>query len=128
MKTLQLSNFNPSDRQTGQVPGETPHIDLIGKRLSTLGATVSILAIGIPVAGASAAVPTRVTSHRGVTASAAQARPPGTDSGPTTIKGPTNNGGTVTKDPTAGLQWASSTAPFAISLFPNSGRTVASGP
>jgi len=126
MKTLHLSNFNPSDRQNGRVPGETPHIDLIGRRLSTLGATVSILAIGIPVAGASAAVPTGVTSHRGVMASAPHASPP-VNPGPTTIKGPTNNGGTVTKDPTAGLQWASAT-PFAISLFPNSGRTVASGP
>jgi hypothetical protein len=88
--------------RTGRVPGETRHMNPIRKRLATL-AGVSILAMGIPIAGASAAAPT-------------------------TIKGPTINGGTVAKDPTGGLQWASGSAPLAISVLSNSsGGTVASG-
>jgi hypothetical protein len=118
-----------SRRRTGRVPGEPRHMSLIRTRLGPLAATVSLLAIGIPVAGASAAVPMGLSSQRGVMASAPQARPPVTDSGPTTVKGPTISGGTVTKDPTASLQFASATTPFAISLLSgNSGGTVASGP
>jgi hypothetical protein len=116
-----------SRRQTGRVPGEPRHMNLIRKRLAALAAAVSILAIGIPVAGASAAVPTGLTSHRGVTASAPQAHPAATDSGPTII-GPRISGGTATQGLAADLQFSSSSAPQAISLLSsNAGGTVASG-
>jgi hypothetical protein len=126
MKTFQLSNFGLSDRQTGRVPGEPGRMNLIGKRLAALAATASILAIGVPVAGASAAVPVGLTSHR-VAASAPQARSAVTDSGPTII-GPRISGGTVTQGLAAGLQFSSTSAPQAISLLSsNAGGTVASG-
>jgi hypothetical protein len=111
MKTLQLSNFSAGDAI---------------QRLATLAASVSILAIGIPNAGASAAVPRGLASHR-VTASAPQARPAVSDSGPTII-GPRISGGTVTQGLAAGLQFSSSSAPQAISvLSSNAGGSVASG-
>ena len=126
MKTLQLSNFSLSGSETDRVPGEPRHMNLVGKRVAALAATASILALGVPVAGASAAVPTGLASHR-VTASAPQARPAVTDSGPTII-GPRISGGTVTQGLAAGLQFSSSSAPQAISVLSgNAGGTVAGG-